>query len=186
MNNLNGMKCYSAGPMDYYSHTEAKSWRAKLSEFLTSRGCFVLSPLDKPSNDPDIAETEEDREKLTRLKLEGDFDEVERIMKKVCQMDLKMVDHSDFVVAQVNVNVHMCGTYDEIYFNELHRHPTLVFVEGGKGNAPNWLYGRVKHQNIFGSLDEVIEHLKWVDQTPGIEVRKVNKRWFFFDHSKMR
>jgi hypothetical protein len=170
--------------MDYYDHSEAKSWRARLAEFLTSRGGLVMSPLDKPSNDPDIAETEEDKSKLAGLKAAGNFDEVQRIMKKVCQMDLKMVDRSDFVVAQVDVSAHMCGTYDEIFFNELLRHPTLIFVEGGKGNAPNWLYGRVKHQNIFGSLDELIEHLKWIDQTPVSEIRKVNKRWFFFDHSK--
>lgn len=182
MNRLRGMRAYTAGPMDYYDHGLAKSWRKEISEFLRPKGVLVLSPLDKPSNDPDIAETDADREKLTRLKSASDFDEVRRIMKKVVRMDLRMVDCTDFVIAQVNVNTHMCGTYHEIFMASLQRKPTILFVEGGKANAPNWIYGIVPHEFIFGSLNEVKTYLDYIDT---LNDTSQTDRWFFFDQDKM-
>lgn len=183
MNRLDGMRCYTAGPMDYYNHGLAKHWRKEISEFLAPKGVLVLSPLDKPSSDPDIAESEEDKQKLTRLKDAGDFDEVRRIMKKVCRMDLRMVDCTDFLIGQVDTNVHMCGTYHEIFMASLQRKPTILFVEGGKANAPNWIYGIVPHELIFGSLDEVKDYLTYIDT---LENTNDVERWFFFDKDKMQ
>lgn len=181
MGRLSGMRCYTAGPLDYMCLKQATKWRDQVENDLGPLGIHVLSPLKKPVQEKDVGETQQDKDNLIRLKKEGNFDEVRRIMKRVVRLDLSLVDRSDFIIAQIDTGVHLCGTYHEIIMADAQRKPTLLFAQGGKANVPNWIFGIVPHEMVFDSLDLLLGYVKWVDQgkiDPG-------PRWVFFDQTKM-
>jgi len=72
----------------------------------------------------------------------------------------------------------MFGTIHELINSLQQRKPTLVVVEGGKTNAPNWLFGIMDYNFMFDSFDDLKTFLTLVDEgafTPDLT------RWVFFD-----
>ena len=94
-----------------------------------------------------------------------------------------IVDISDFIIASIDIDVHACGTYEEITTANSQKKPVLVWCQQGKENAPNWLFFMLPHEHIFGSLDDLLEYL--LNLSSGRDDRHF-KRWFFFDKEKMK
>ena len=79
-----------------------------------------------------------------------------------------------------NMNVHMCGSYEEIATANRQKKPILVWCEQGKMLAPNWLFFMLPHEQIFSSMDEVLTYLKVINE----DHKPYDlKRWFFFEDS---
>lgn len=186
MNRLKYMQFYTAGPMQYQAWDKGIAWRDKVKAFLSERKAFMISPLDKPTTDLEVLETDEDRNFIARLKENEDYDELRRIMKKVVRSDLRISDNCAGTIAQIDTSIHTCGTYHEIVNASNQHKPIMLFVNGGKNKAPDWIYGIVPHQTIFGSLDDLLAHLDRVDrncETP--EELKVSNRWVFLNYEKI-
>jgi len=181
------MKFYTAGPMQYLSDwNSGVSWRQKVKDFLRERNAIMISPLDKPTIDPEVLETDEDRQLIARLKKNEQYDELRRRMKKVVRSDLRISDECSGTIAQIDTSIHTCGTYHEVINASNQHKPILLFVNGGKNCAPDWLYGIVPHETIFGSLDDLLGYLDRVDKNEETEMdRRVSDRWVFLDHEKI-
>ena len=180
MNRIRGMRTYLAGAMDRVPDGGV-GWRDKITPLLENKGVVVLNPCDKP-----VEVGIEDS--CTRVKIESlkEHDEYSKIKKEygvIRTLDLRCVDISDFLIASIDIDVHACGTYEEISLANSQKKPVLIWCQQGKRSAPNWLYFMLPHQHIFGSIDDLMRYLNYVDSCKD-EIEH-HKRWFFFDQERL-
>ena len=143
-------------------------------------GIGVFDPCDKPSNF--APEDEDTRNLVERYKKLGDYEKVSSIMKPICAVDLRMVDIAHFIIMNLDVDNHLCGSYHEAFLGVAQKKPVIVRCKQGKKNLPNWMFGVVPHQMVFSSWSEVHEYLHHINEDENVE--HLN-RWRFFDFDKV-
>jgi hypothetical protein len=174
LNRLKNQRVYLAGAMDRVPDRGA-GWRADITPFLEEKGSVVFNPLNKPS---DIGLEDEDSHVLKKLlKEKGNYDEFSNIMKTVRAIDLRLVDISDFLVVNLDLNTHPCGTLEEIFLANRSKKPVVVHMEQGKGHTPDWLFGTLPHSMFFSTWEEVKSYLSHIDSDTFINCEG---RWRFF------
>jgi len=177
-NNLNNMRTYLVGAMDRVPDGGVQ-WRDYITPILKEMNINVLDPCKKP-----IESAKEDvntRQEIEHYKETGQFDKIRNKFGHIRNADLRCVDVSDFIIAQIDMNVHMCGSYEEIVTANRQKKPILVWCKQGKHQAPNWLFFMIPHEHIFSHAEDLISYLRDVDQSNNISH---HKRWFFFDGVK--
>jgi len=179
VNNLNGLRTYLVGAMDRVPDGGV-TWRKRITSILQKMGIVVIDPCDKPING--IVEDEETRHWIEYYKETGQYDKIKEKFAIIRSADLRCVDVSDFIIAHIDLDIHACGTYEEIVTANRQKKPVLVWCKQGKHNAPNWLFFMLPHEHIFGSLSDLLKYLDYVDQEQNI---KDLKRWFFFKYNKI-
>lgn len=174
LNRLSGTRAYLCGAMDRVADGGI-GWRKEIGKFLESRGVVVLDPTDKPI---DIGiEDMGHRQKRRELKQAEEYGAVCKDVKLIRVTDLRMVDISDFLVVNIDTDVHACGTYEEITTANRQKKPIVIHVEQGKQHCPDWLLGMIPHELIFSSWSEVHNYLDHIDSQPDIDHLR---RWMFF------
>lgn len=173
---LNGLTCYEAGPIDRVADN-GRGWRDALTPFLRDLGVTVYDPLNKPI----ATGLEDDDSRMLRKKLIecGEWDELSRIMREVRIADLRMVDKADFLVIHVDTDIHLCGTYEEIFWANRSKKPAIVHCKQGKAGLPQWLFGTIRHEMVFSSWEAVRSYLWHVHTAAEVDHLK---RWLFFKH----
>jgi nucleoside 2-deoxyribosyltransferase len=174
MNRLKNQRVYLAGAMDRVKD-RGSTWRDNITPFLASLGVVVFNPLNKPSN-IGMEDTEVHLVKK-KLKERENYDELSSMMKTIRGVDLRLVDISDFLIVNLDIDTHPCGTLEEIFWANRQKKPIIIHMEQGKRNTPDWLFGTIPHQMIFSTWDEVKEYLLHINSTANIESYK---RWYFF------
>jgi len=103
MNRLKGMKTYLVGAMDRLPDAGA-GWRSDITPFLEGRGVSVLNPCKKPI---DVGvEDDHARNLVSMYKKTGQFDKIRKEFGVIRTVDLRCVDISDFIIANIDVDVH--------------------------------------------------------------------------------
>ncbi|NBO99255.1 MAG: hypothetical protein EBU90_03890 [Proteobacteria bacterium] len=179
INNLRGMRTYLVGAMDRV-HDGGVTWRQEISDKLHKMNLIILDPCDKPIHS--IKEDQETRWWIEYYKETEQYHKIRNIYGQIRNADLRCVDVSDFIIAYIDLNVHACGTYEEIVTANRQKKPILVWCEQGKKMAPNWLFFMLDHEHIFNSMDEIIEYLEYINN---VKEKESLKRWFFFKDSKI-
>lgn len=175
MNRLAGHTAYLSGPMDRIEWNDAVEWRDEMDYFLHEFGIGTLNPCSKPSGEQ---ESPDFRGEIQALKDAGKFDEVQELMKPICRVDLRMVDRCDFVIAHVDMNSHMCGTYWEVAQARMARKPVILHCKKGISAMPNWLFGVCEHEEMFDTWSAVQRYILSIhrgEHTPNM------KYWHFFN-----
>ena len=180
MRRLKGPTCYLCGPMDRVPDGGTE-WREHISKRLKNWGIGVFNPCDKPSNFAE--ENEETRTAIEYHKDSRNYEAVAATMKPICSVDLRMVDVAHFIIMNIDMDVHLCGSYHEAFLALSQRKPVLIRCKQGKHNAPNWMFGVVPHDLIFSDWEELLEYLNEVNCSES-EVDHLN-RWRFFDFDKV-
>lgn len=173
MNQLKNNRCYLAGPMDY-APDHGTGWRERIQIDLADMGLVFLDPCHKPT-----MKALEDADTYTRLrdaKERGDYNYVRDIMKTIRCVDLRMVDHADFLIVHLDLTVPSFGTIEEITTANRSKKPILIHIEQGKVCVSNWLLGMLPHWFIFSTWPELYDYLRRVDG--GIAT---DPRWIFFN-----
>ena len=122
------------------------------------------------------------RDRIERFKKSNNFESVKSEMRDIAAIDLRMVDIAHFVIMDIDIDVHMCGSYHEAFVAVAQKKPLLIMCQQGKQNVPNWLFGVVPHEHMFGSWSELIEYIHHINEDE--EVEDLN-RWRFFDWEKV-
>ncbi len=174
MNNLKNMRTYLAGAMDRVVDGGI-GWRNAITPMLQELQVKVINPCDKPIES--AKEGPDTRMQIEFYKETGQFDKIRQDYGHIRNADLRCVDVSDFLIAHIDMNVHMCGSYEEISTANRQKKPILVWCEQGKKLAPNWLFFMLPHEHIFSSMDHLLAYLYEVSRCE--ETNKL-KRWFFF------
>lgn len=171
---------YLCGAMDRVADG-GEQWRISLQKELSDLGIFWLDPTHKPI---DIGiEDAKMREEVAELKKLGFFTEAAAPIKVIRAVDLRMVDISDFLVVNIDLAAHACGTYEELFLANRQKKPIIVRVEQGKEFAPNWLLATIPHEMIFSTWEEVQGYLKHIAKDATIQHFN---RWMFFDFTMCR
>lgn len=176
INRLEKQRAYLAGAIDRVAD-RGVGWRDNITPFLEGMNVVVFNPLNK-SCDVGIEDNEVHNKKLN-LRNEEKYEELSSVMGKIRRVDLRLVDISDFLIVNLDLNTHPCGTLEEIFRANEQKKPIIIHVEQGKKQAPDWLFGTMPHQMIFSNWDEVKHYLQHINSADKIEDYK---RWFFFKH----
>jgi nucleoside 2-deoxyribosyltransferase len=175
MNRLKNQRVYLAGAMDRVSD-RGTAWRDNITPFLQNLDLQVFNPLKKPI---EIGREDEETSKLKiKLKSEHKYDELSSIMKSIRAIDLRLVDISDFLVVNLDLDIHPCGTYEEIFWANRQKKPIIIHVVQGKNNAPDWLFGTIPHQMIFSTWLCLQNYLSYINSSETIETFN---RWYLFN-----
>jgi hypothetical protein len=173
INRLNNQRVYLAGAIDRVPD-RGIGWRENISPFLKSLGVNINDPLKK-SGDLGIEDSLTYSQKKA-LKASQDYDNLSLLMKEIRRVDLRLVDISDFLIANLDLDIHPCGTYEEIFWANRQKKPIIVHVEQLKQAAPDWLFGTVPHQMIFSTWLEIRDYLNHINNSKDIETFN---RWYF-------
>lgn len=175
INRLSNQRVYLAGAMDRVKD-RGNGWRDSITPFLESLGIIVFNPIKKPSS---IGQEDETVYALKKdLKNNQKYDDLSKLMKQIRSVDLRLVDISDFLIVNLDLDIHPCGTYEEIFWANRQKKPILIHMVQGKQNAPDWLFGTIPHNMIFSSWDELKNYILYIDDNESIENYK---RWYFFN-----
>jgi hypothetical protein len=173
-NNLKNTKTYLVGAMDRVIDGGV-SWRKRITPSIEQLGVKIINPCEKPIYG--VKEDDETRWWIDYYKETGQYDKIKNKFSNIRNADLRCVDISDFIIAHIDLNVHACGTYEEIVTANRQKKPVLIWCEQGKQYAPNWLFFMLPHEHIFSSHEELIEYLSHINTHEDV---KTLSRWFFF------
>jgi hypothetical protein len=174
MNRLKNQRVYLAGAMDRVAD-RGSTWRDNITPFLSEMGIVVFNPISKPTG---IGLEDSDSHTIkTKLKQQHRYDELASMMKTIRSVDLRLVDISDFLIVNLDLNVHPCGTYEEIFWANRQKKPIIVHMVQGKDHTPDWLFGTIPHQMVFSTWEDIKSYLVHIDGSENIDTYK---RWYFF------
>jgi len=175
MNRLKNQRVYLAGAMDRVID-RGSTWRDNITPFLQEMGTVVFNPISKPSSTG--LEDKDSHIIRSKLKQKENYDELSDIMKTIRAVDLRLVDISDFLIVNLDLEHYACGTWEELYLSNRSKKPILIHIEQGKQNTPDWLFGTLPHQWFFSSWTELKSYLLHVNSNENIDNYN---RWRFFD-----
>lgn len=176
MNNLlKNHRCYLAGPIDRCPNLGI-DWRNYISNVLRQRyNAIPYNPMDKPLQYP-IADEHEKREERKNWKKEGRLDLLKDFLWDIRHVDLRMTDRSDWGIFYIDLDIHSCGTYEELTRMNMSKKPCLTMCKQGVLNTPDWIVGKLPLENIFGNWEDLISYM---DKVNSGEI-KDTRRWVFF------
>jgi len=152
---------YLAGPIDFAADKGA-SYREKLRKLLKEAGLaphMILDPTKKPLGDlAAYKDFDTEQEFFDALVKHKRWDEYEQYIKTIMHIDLRFVDKSDVVIATVNPDIPMCGTWHEIVVARQQKKPVLLIDPRGKGGTSRWAVGLVGHANIFSTHEAAMSY----------------------------
>jgi hypothetical protein len=158
---LKGATCFLSGPIDRVAD-DGVEWRKYIREQAEKRdlGLSFFDPCDKPEGLG--SEVGIEKNKVQELVREGKWQEAQDFVKMFRRYDLRGVDTSDFLIVKVDMNVHMCGTYDELFTAEREQKPILIVMGAGqkKLDIPTWLIAFIHPDEIFETEDECLDYLE--------------------------
>lgn len=175
MNRLKNQRVYLAGAIDRVAD-RGKGWRQEITPFLESLGVVIFNPITKPT---EIGLEDDDSHSLkTKLKKQKRYDELSSFMKVIRSVDLRLVDISDFMIVNLDLDIHPCGTLEEIFWANRQKKPIIIHMVQGKDKTPDWLFGTIPHQMIFSDWNDIYGYLEHVNNAEN--VNNYN-RWYFFN-----
>ena len=149
-----------------------------MTPYLEKMGLTILDPTNKPVSQCRYNEIGDEKEHIQKLVNLKRWDELRTMAKEIVLVDLRMVEVADFLIAYVDKDIHICGTYDEIFESLRRRKPTLIVHKGGKAEMSMWLRGKMNHNFVFENFDELYEYLEALHDGT---VEPDYTRWVFFD-----
>ena len=165
-----------AGPMDACREL-GRQWRDDLTPFLENLGIIVLNPYNKPILDECGLEDDINHALVQEALKRKDYNEVSRLMKSIRQVDLRMVDHADFLIVNLDLDQRPCGTWEEIFTANREKKPIIIKCKS-KESLPPWLFSVLPHELFFESWIEVSTYVENINKNQHID--KLG-RWVFFD-----
>ena len=172
LHNLKNMRVYLVGAMDRVPDGGV-GWRNSITPHLLEFGLKVLNPCSSIKN---IEENENSRKTIEQYKKLGQYEKIKQQFSIIRNNDLRCVDISDFLICHIDLEIHACGSYEEIATANRQKKPILVVCKQGKDQAPNWLFFMLPHEHIFSNVEDLLHYLKKVNTHKD---KQNLSRWFF-------
>ena len=164
MNKLEGKRYVLSGGIDRESD-DGVVWRKYIREECVKRGINIIpfDPCDKPNGLG--SEIGVEKTKVRELINNDKWKEAKEYVKTFRHYDLRAIDWSDFVIVKIDINSHICGSYDEIFLAERELKPIFVIMGEGqtKYDIPTWLISFINEYEIFNNEDECIDYLEKIN-----------------------
>ena len=157
---LHRTKCYLAGNIE--NSNAPGSWRDQVKNELRETGILFFDPLKKPFLDS-VNEDKEHMVRLAKLREEGRFEDLSKIMRKIRVEDLSLVDRADFLIASISAKTASWGTAEEVFWANRMKKPIFLVVAEGQRACPFWIFGTLPSDQIYGKIEDVIAEIKEID-----------------------
>jgi hypothetical protein len=152
------------------------TWRRLIRHHLNDLGILWFDPTHKPI---DIGVEDDESRRLRKVnKKAGHYDLVADEMTPIRDVDRRMVNTSDFLIVNIDLDIHACGTYDEFSLANDQSKPILTHIEQGKDECPDWLFACIPHEHIFGSWLDLRAYVRHIAHDPVVDHMG---RWMFFN-----
>ena len=96
---------------------------------------------------------------------------------------MRFTDKADFLIAHVDVDVKMCGTWEEIFISNRSKKPILIKMSPSKVDTPDWLLATIPPSLIFDTWDELKSYLLHIHNFNN-DVDDLG-RWVFINYEKV-
>jgi nucleoside 2-deoxyribosyltransferase len=157
---LHRTKCYLAGNIE--NSNAPGQWRDVVKAELSETGIIFFDPLKKPFMDS-VNEDKEHIARLIKLRAEGGYTELSKIMRKIRVEDLSLVDRADFLIAAISAKTASWGTAEEVFWANRMKKPIFLVVAEGRKACPFWIFGTLPDDQIYDNMDDVIADIKKLD-----------------------
>ena len=154
---LHRTKCYLAGNIE--NSNAPSSWRDQVKTELRETGILFFDPLKKPFLDS-VNENKEHIARMVKLREEGRFDELARIMRKIRVEDLSLVDRADFLIASISARTASWGTAEEVFWANRMKKPIFLVVAEGRRSGAQRLEDLDLHRRVG---DVILAEIKQID-----------------------
>ena len=84
------------------------------------------------------------------------------LFRSVIQKDLRLIDISDFIIVNLEIDKPTFGTMHELVVATQQKKPIFLSVNDKK-RTPLWLIGLVKPKYIYSGIGDVIRKIKDID-----------------------
>ncbi len=157
--NLDGIKIFLSGGIDRVSD-DGIQWRAEIKQKCEELPFIFLDPTDKP--DGLGCEVGLEKYQIKDSLKSGDWEAAQEWSRTVRHIDLRMIDKTDLYVVYIDLDSHLCGTYNELFEAESQQKPLFAIMKEpyDKTDFPGWLVSIFREEEVFNSIDECVDHLK--------------------------
>jgi len=164
MNELKGLTAFLSGAIDRVDD-DGIGWRRDIRKQSKDADLPIIyfDPTDKP--DGLGCEVGMEKDEIKAHLQNGDWDKASEWSRNVRHIDLRMVDKSDLYIVYMDMDVHFCGTYREMWEAEEEQKPLFAIMKKPytKKDFPGWLVCSFREEEVFESIEECIEHLKKIN-----------------------
>ena len=136
-----------------YDRESGKEWRLHISAWLRYRNIIPFDPYNKPVSDEEGLENDDAYDEIKTAKSNKDWHKVRELVKPIVSIDLRLVDHADFLIVNYDVEKRPCGTIDEIVTACNQNKPVLLYCPQGIGEIHNWMFGRIPIEFMFDNWE---------------------------------
>jgi nucleoside 2-deoxyribosyltransferase len=157
---LTRTKCYLAGNIE--NSNAPNYWRDVIKSELQETGILFFDPLKKPFMDS-VNEDKEHMDRMIKMRADGSFKELSKLMRKIRVEDLSLVDRADFLIASISAKTASWGTAEEVFWANRMKKPIFLVVAEGRRSCPFWIFGTLPEDQIYDNLDDVIADIKKLD-----------------------
>ena len=157
---LRRTKCYLAGNIE--NSNAPNYWRDMVKTELAETGIIFFDPLKKPFLDS-VNEDKQHMDRMLKMRTDGDFAELSAIMRKIRVEDLSLVDRSDFLIASISSKTASWGTAEEVFWANRMKKPIFLVVAEGRKACPLWIFGTLRTDQIYDSIEDVIAEIRKLD-----------------------
>ncbi len=160
MNFLKDSRCVLSGAIDRCDD-DGVQWRNYIKDECEKRtfGIKFFDPCNKPKSLG--SEIGIEKQKVKQLVKDGKWKEAQEFVKTFRHYDLRAIDWCDFVIVKIDISLHACGTYDEIFMAE-REHKLILVIMGErqtKIELPSWLIAFINEEEVFDTEDDCIEYM---------------------------
>lgn len=173
MGQLDGLKVFLSGPIDRVADSGI-AWRREIRQKCEDLPFSFLDPTEKPE-EVGGHEVGLEKYKIIEMMKNRDWENASKWSREVRHVDLRMVDRSDLYIIYIDVDSHLCGTYNELFEAERQQKPLFAIMKSPhtKWHIPSWLISIFREEEVFDSVDDCVEHLRKI-QSGEIEL---DSRW---------
>lgn len=165
MSEYDGMRIFLSGPIDRVAD-DGVQWRKDFQDKCRDRNLpfKFYDPCDKPKGMG--SEIGDEKIRIQKLMKKKKWEQAQSEVKVFGRYDLRMVDLSHILVLWCDINVHMCGSYEEFVTAKRQHKPCFVIMADGqsKYEIPSWLIQHVDEDEVFDTVEECVEHLDLINQ----------------------
>ncbi len=174
MNELEGLKIFLSGGIDRVPD-DGIQWREEIKQKCeTIKLPFIfLDPTDKP--DGLGCEVGLEKYKIKNHLNNGNWEEASEWSRNVRHIDLRMIDKTDLYIVYIDLDSHLCGTYNELFEAENQQKPLFAIMKSPytKKDFPGWLVSIFREEEVFNSVDECVDYLNKINNGQ----IKIDNRW---------
>jgi len=137
-------------------------WRDDLAKEFEKLSIICLDPT-KDVFIKSFIENKKMNQTIKKWREDGEFDKLQRVMKKIVSKDLRMVDICDFAIFRLEPETPTFGTIHELINCATDRKPILILIDD-KHKLPLWILRYVDMNCVFENKSSLMSFLISVDK----------------------